>query len=152
MSERLDRFQFIGNIENAADHARELLEHVGLWNTYGEKFVHGGEMKGKGMCSVKPITLNEFESDRRLRHLGFQQKGEYDNVSAANTAYNHSRGSKTKIDEYYTPGMLKFVREKLYGADFKLWELVSHNSKLSRGKKLATKISSMCSLDGIRSI
>jgi len=147
MSERLDRFQFIGNIENAADHARELLEHVGLWNTYGKKFVHGGEMKGKGMCRVKPITLNELESDRGLRHLGFQQKGAYGNISAANTAYNHSRGSKSKVEEYFTPDMLKFVREKLYGADFKLWELVSRNSKLSRGKELASKISSICSLD-----
>merc|ERR1712127_1001190 len=53
MSERLDRFQFIGDISNAAEQTRELLDHVGLWDSHGKHFINGGVHVGrKGMCNI----------------------------------------------------------------------------------------------------
>eukprot|EP01083_Nonionella_stella_P248263 859751_1 len=144
LSERLDRFQFIGNLENAADLTRELLGHVGLWESHGKHFISGGKRQdGKimknSMCNVMSHPINY------TTNVGFQQRDEVSDSSAANTVYGHSKGSKSKMEEYFTPELLKKVQEELYAEDYKLWKLVSANIKeLSKGKELASHLSSDC--------
>ncbi|KAL7534159.1 hypothetical protein ACHAXR_005681 [Thalassiosira sp. AJA248-18] len=142
LSERLDRFQFIGDLHNAADQTRELLGHVGLWNSHGKHFIHGGSrgiMKQAGMCNLMSHPANHTV------HVGFQQKNEVSNASAADTVYGHSKGSNSKMEKYFTPELLKKVREELYADDYKLWELVNANGKkMSKGKELVSQLSSEC--------
>ena len=135
ISERLDRFQFIGELHNAADQTRELLENVGLWNTRGKYFINGGVSVGRNpWCNIKS---HEFNASA---HVGFQQPAD-----AAQTAYGHSKGAKDKMDKHYTPELLKKVQEELYADDYKLWKLVSANGKkLSKGKELAVAVASKC--------
>ncbi len=144
MSERLDRFQFIGDIERNAEHTRELLQHVGLWESHGEHFVNGGIKVANHKCSMKPILSDDLTLDKMPRHIGFQQNDVYRNVTAHNTAYGHSRGSKTKMDQFYTPELLTYLREELYATDYKLWKLVKRNNGLSDGKMLAAQLSPKC--------
>ena len=140
MSERIDRMNFIGNLDNVADQTKELLSHVGMWDSYGKKFINGGENIGRSpWCN---IVSHPF--DHKI-HVGFQQKDEISNSSAAQTVYRHAKGSASKMDAFYTPELLKKVQEELYPEDYKLWQLVNDNgSKLSRGKDLMSKLSSKC--------
>eukprot|EP01082_Thalassiosira_pseudonana_P005792 g5369.t1 g5369 contig2:410914-411488(-) len=124
LSERLDRFNFIGDIHNTHDQTRELLQKVGLWESHGKYFINGGI---------------DREDNKKLH-----QKDEVLNVTAANTSYGHSKGSKSKIEEYYTQEMLQLVREKLYPDDHKLYQLLAGKKELSTGKELASQLSSKC--------
>ena len=137
LSERLDRFQYVGNIDHVADQTRELLESVGLWESHGKRFINGGVKKWH-MCSIKSHPLNE------TLHIGFQQKDEIRNSLASNTAYGHSKGSKNKMDEYYTPELLKKVREELYANDYKVYQLLKEKETLSSGKEIAAQLSTRC--------
>ena len=144
LSERLDRFKFIGDLDNVSDQTKELLEHVGLWESHGKHFIHGGET-AKGIvekahiCNMIPHPFNETS------HRGFQQKKHSDDSAASNTGYSHSKGSKSKFEKFYTPELLTKVQEELYADDYKLWKLVSGNGgRLSRGKDLMAKLSSKC--------
>mmetsp|Transcript_10705 Transcript_10705/g.22700 ORF Transcript_10705/g.22700 Transcript_10705/m.22700 type:complete len:407 (-) Transcript_10705:124-1344(-) len=141
ISERLDRFQFIGDIHNAADQTRELLGHVGLWESHGKHFINGGVQVGRNpWCNIMSHPHNH------TRHVGFQQKDEVSNSSAAKLVYGHSKGSKGKMDTYYTPELLTRVQEELYADDFNLWKLVNANGiKMSKGKDLASRLSKKCS-------
>lgn len=132
----LDRFQFVGDINNASDHTKELLQSAGLWETKGKYFINGGV--GESMCSLKSHPYNH------TMQVGFQQRDEERNVSAANTAYGHSKNSRSKLTEYYTPELLQLVREKLYANDYKLYNLLSENKEPANGKELAMKLSSGC--------
>lgn len=133
----LDRFQFVGDINNAPDHTKELLQSVGLWETHGKYFINGGSGK-KGMCSLKSHPYNH------TKHVGFQQRDEERNASAANTAYGHSKNSQSKLAEYYSPELLELVREKLYADDHKLYKFFTQNKEPANGKELAMKLSSSC--------
>ena len=143
LSERLDRFQFIGDLHSAADHTRELLERVGIWESHGKRFINGGVKMGSNPCNIASHPSNHTV------HVGFQQPEEATNKSAAHVAYNHAKGSKGKMDAYYSPELLEKVQEELYADDYKLWKLVNANGeKLSKGKELITKLSSKCAGDG----
>ena len=79
-------------------------------------------------------------------HVGFQQKDivSLTSSSAGETAYGHAKGSKDKMERFYTPELLKKVQE-LYPNDYKLWKLVNDNgTKLSQGKELMSQLSSKC--------
>ena len=137
ISERLDRFQFIGDIHNAADQTRELLNHVGLWDSHGKHFINGGVKDNGRMCNVMSHPHNH------THHVGFQQKDEVSNSLAAKLTYGHLKGSKGKMEEYYTPELLRRVREELYADDYKLWKLVNGNGiKMSNGRELVSRLSS----------
>jgi hypothetical protein len=86
------------------------------------------------LCQLKSYPHNHTE------HLGFQQKDEERNTTAANTAYGHSKNSYSKLDKYYTPKLLKLVREKLYADDYRLYNLL-REKKLTDGKQLAMQLS-----------
>lgn len=65
-----------------------------------------------------------------------------DTLRASDTGYGHATDSKTKMDTYYTPEMLKKVKE-LYKQDYKLWDLVNEE-KLHSGVELAMGLSDDC--------
>jgi len=134
ISERIDRFKYIGDIEFAADQSRELLSHVDMWESYGKHFINGGVQHGRSpYCNLASYPANHTE------HVGFQQKDEVD------TNYAHAKKSKEKMDIYYTPELLRKVNELLYPHDYKLWTLVNGNgNKLSNGDVLMSKLSSKC--------
>lgn len=82
-------------------------------------------------------------------HVGFQQKDTVSPTSssaaAGETAYGHAKGSKDKMERFYTPELLRKVQEELYPNDYKLWKLVNDNGKkLSKGKELMSQLSSKC--------
>ena len=78
-------------------------------------------------------------------HAGFQQKDVDSNSSAAKLEYGHTKGSKNKMDKFFSPDLLKKVQEKLYPDDHKLWKLVKENGeKLSKGTELASQLSKNC--------
>lgn len=157
----IDRFQFVGDIRlvvlkhvifvcyhlmhlripiihsNSPDDTQQLLSSVGLWESHGKHFINGGiEKEGNKklhMCSLKSHAYNH------THHVGFQQRDERQNASAANTAYGHSKNSKSKLEKYYTPELLKVVREELYADDYKVYKLVNEE-KLRNGKQLAMEL------------
>jgi len=144
MSERLDRFRFIGDIHHSADQTRELLSHVGLWDSHGKHFINGGLFVDASGSAKQDCSWMSHPSSH-TNHVGFQQRDEVSNSSAAETTYGHAQGSKGKMEKYYTPELLKRVQEELYPEDYTLWKLVSANGKhLSNGKELMTQLSSKC--------
>ena len=140
MSERIDRMDFIGDLHTVAEQTRELLSLVGMWESHGKHFIHGGVKVGADpWCNIVSHPYNHTV------HVGFQQKDEISNSSAGQTVYQHAKGSASKMNTFYTPELLKKVEEELYPDDYKLWKLVNDNgSKLSRGKDLMSKLSSKC--------
>jgi hypothetical protein len=140
LSERLDRFQFVGDLHHAAEHTRELLGHVGLWESHGRHFLHGGVKAGRSsFCNVKSRAVDD------ARGGGFQQRDAGTNASAAQSAYRHAKGARDKMGRYYTPGLLRRVREELYPEDEALWRGVAGNgAQLSRGAELAAGLSRRC--------
>jgi hypothetical protein len=138
MSERLDRFQYVGSIENIAEQTKELLQQVGLWESHGKHFINKGTSTGlHKVCAILP--------SKSSRHVGFQQPDKTKNISAADTTYGHSKGASKKKDLYFTPEMTEKVQNEMYADDYKLWKLVSASEKLSTGKELAAQLSSQCS-------
>lgn len=136
LSERLDRFDYIGDLQNIHNQTKELLEAVGLWGSYGSKFINGGREE-RHMCRIKSHPHDA------THHVGFQQRTAT-NETAANTAYGHSKGSNKKMDEYFSPELLKKVREEMYSSDWALWKLVNEKNELSNGRELASRLSSQC--------
>ena len=57
---------------------------------------------------------------------------------------HHSTGSRSKLDQYYTPKLRSIVEDKLYSMDLKLWKLVEHEKKLVSGSELAVRLSEQC--------
>ncbi|KAL7555055.1 hypothetical protein ACHAWF_018671 [Thalassiosira exigua] len=140
LSERLDRFQFIGELGNVEAHTKELLQHVGLWDSHRKHFINGGVKVGRNpWCNIQSHPVNGTQ------HVGFQQKDEVSNATGAKNEYGHIKNSRKKMDRFYTPELLNRVQEELYADDQKLWKLVSNGNKLSRGKELMPKLSSRCS-------
>jgi len=138
MSERLDRFDFIGTLDEVAYQTRELLTHVGMWESHGKKFINGGQQILRSpWCGIGSHPHNHSIN------VGFQQKDESSNKTTL--VYEHAKNSKEKLDSFYSPELLKKVQEELFADDYKLWKLVHDNgNKLSRGKDLMSKLSSKC--------
>jgi hypothetical protein len=132
--ERLDRFKFVGDIHNSPDQTRDLLKAVGLWETHGKHFINGG-ITTEGKARLHDCSIKSYASTHK-EHVGFQQREEVSNFTAGNTAYGHSTGSREKMKRFYTPELLKLVREKLYVYYDKLYQTVSGVKKLSSGKEL----------------
>lgn len=134
MSERLDRFNYVGDLQKAANHSKELLGHVGLWDSHGAHFIGGGvNADWHSYCHLASHPANH------TGEVGFQQKG------SAGGEYSHSKNSVGKMKEFYTPKLLRKVREEMYPDDQRLWSAVAASgNRLSVGKELASKLSSRC--------
>lgn len=145
LSEHLDRFQFVGNIESVTDQTRELLQTVSLWETHGKHYIRDASYTGPYSRAVCQLRANTNTS---LQNIGFQQKNDMDASATGDTAWGHSKGSSWKMSQYYTSEMLKLVREELYADDYKIWKLLRDNEgKMSSGKILASQLSENCAID-----
>ena len=137
MSERLDRFDFIGDLHNTADQTRELLSHVGIWESYGKHFINGGKKIGSNSwCHIASHPMNHTPV-----HVGFQQKDTVSPTSSAagETAYGHAKGSKDKMERFYTPELLRKV-EELYANDYKLWKLMVTSYRKGKNSCLSSQV------------
>ena len=155
MSEKIDRFDFIGSIDNAENHSRALLERVGLWESHGSHYRNGKSKRTAGkldQCVQLPPLADEFvTTPLSSQHVGFQKKKQNQNVSVASAkskntkmswdTIGHAQGSSTKMNEYYTPELYQKVKAKLYRADFQLWDLLDNkNGDWLSGKDILPRL------------
>jgi hypothetical protein len=143
LSEKIDRFDFIGSLDHIEKHSQALLEKVGLWESHGQHYRHGTSERTTILnpCARLFPLSDEFEkTPLSLRHVGFQQRSYRINADVNVTKRNRNRGeNKTtlfwdaigharsagdKKEEYYTPELLRKVEDKLYRADFQVWDLL----------------------------
>eukprot|EP00977_Amphora_coffeiformis_P006116 scaffold1323_cov160-Amphora_coffeaeformis.AAC.21 len=103
----LPYFHHVGGLDRVAQHTREILESVGLWETYGRHYRLTPNNTRK-VFNPPPFPLNPDQVA-----LGFQQEDE--------ALDHHSRGAQDKIHRYYSADLLARVR-KLYAMDYALWD------------------------------
>ena len=160
MSEKIDRFDFIGSLDRTERHSRALLEKVGLWESHGKHYRNGRSKrtaaKGQSCVALFPLR-DEFESTPlSLRHVGFQQRKQHqqqqqhqhildhnDSSGKGNEtklhwdSIGHAKGASTKMKEYYTPELHRKVEDKLLKADYQVWKfLENENGDWIRGKDI----------------
>jgi hypothetical protein len=150
MSEKIDRFDFIGSLDYTEQHSRALLERVGLWESYGKSYRNGNSnrtAKWDKCVNLFPLQ-DEFESiPVSLRHVGFQQRkpildhndssGERNKRKLKKGAnetqpywdsIGHARGASTKMKEYYTPELHRKVEDKLFKAEYQVWKFLDNEN------------------------
>lgn len=115
----LPQFDFVGKMseDSIADHTRALLERVNFWDDYGAKYDDGIgllEDTKSAQCFVPPPVRENNQGKNSSIVLGFNQRG----VSGG---YSHATGSRSKVEEYYTPELLEKVR-KAYAMDYAIWD------------------------------
>lgn len=136
LSDFLPRFDYVGGLDKAAFHTKALLQKVGLWEPYGKLYrvSERSEKKGNRYMTWPPEPLKDGEVA-----LGFQQQTSHD-------IDLHSRGTKKKLDEYYSPELMAKVK-KLYWMDFALWDAVQAAGEegIVSGKDIAPKLNPECS-------
>ena len=135
MSEKIDRFDFIGSLDHIEKHSRELLERVGLWESHGKYYRNGiseHANRWNPCASLFPLQ-DEFENTTASeRRVGFQiRKKDYKEKEGTNAksswdSIGHARGAGKKKDEYYTPELYQKVEEKLYRADYQVWKFLDN--------------------------
>lgn len=139
MSEKIDRFDFIGSLDRAQEHSKALLEKVGLWESYGKYYRNGKSKRTKRMdpCSQLFPLDDEFETTpQSQKQSGFQQRTTKHNHERNRKGepklswdvIGHAKDSGTKMDFYYTPELHTTVKEKLYKADFQVWEFLDNEN------------------------
>jgi len=135
LSENMKQFDYIGSLDNAAFHTKALLQQVDMWDSYGKHYrvSEKGETKGTAAATWPPPPLQPGEKAE-----GFQQQGTNDNDK-------HNRNSRNKLDKYYTPELMKKVRE-IYWMDFALWDALKEAEKEGkvRGKDIVAKLNPEC--------
>ena len=133
LSEKIDRFDFIGSLDHIEKHSQALLEKVGLWESHGQHYRRGTSERTTILspCARLFPLSDEFEkTPLSLRHVGFQQRSyrinddDENNTSLFWDAIGHARSAGDKKEEYYTPELLRKVEDKLYRADFQVWNLL----------------------------
>lgn len=140
LSEFLPRFSYIGSLDRIERQARELLQNVGLWESHG-KYYHQYTNADSQTCASMPPKLKVGDV-----LSGFLQlpKNIADRDRDNHKHSHHSTGSRSKLDQYYTPELRSIVEDKLYSMDLKLWKLVEHEKKLVSGSELAVRLSEQC--------
>lgn len=139
LSENMAKLDYVGTLDQAAHHTIAILEKVGLWESHGKHYRVSarGSKKGNAAMTWPPPLTNNTDA------VGFQQvvtKEGHDGLT-----FQHSKGSKTKLDEYYTPELMRRVKE-LYWMDFKLWDAVkeAESEGTVRGVDIAPKLNPEC--------
>lgn len=135
LSENVPDFDYIGSLDKAAFHTKAMLQQVGLWETHGKHYrvSEKGQKKGNAAMTWPPTLLNNESSVV----VGFQQE--------ETDTFQHNQHSHNKLEEYYTPALMKKVRE-LYWMDFKLWDALQEATKqgLFHGKDIAKLLNPAC--------
>jgi hypothetical protein len=134
MSEKIDRFDFIGSIDQIEKHSRALLERVGLWESHGKYYRNDRSnrlSKLRDTCvSLFPLQ-DEFESTPlSSRHVGFQQiHRNHEDESKKKKSWDsigHATGSSSKMKEYLTPELHRKIEGELFAADYQVWEFLDN--------------------------
>ena len=147
LSEFLPRFQFIGSLDRIGYQSKKILQHVGLWESYG-RYHDSASMSEAGAptdlrnsCVVPPPRL--WIGDKLS---GFQQQGRRNIIKDEKKREesikfsHHSTQSQSKLDMYYTEELLDTVK-RLYANDYKIWNLIKDEEELVSGSELVMKIS-----------
>jgi hypothetical protein len=128
----LPHMDFIGSFDHLAQHTKELLERVGLWESSlgGATFDDAVDLPPvtSNKCRIPP-PLRQSNSTSLIR--GFNQRGE-------SKGYSHTTGSKSKLHDYYTPELLAKVR-KAYALDYAVWDDLKQRgnvTSVARGRDL----------------
>ena len=133
---------YIGTVDRAARHTKAILQQVGMWESFGAHYrvSERGKIKGRLTCTWPPEPLKPGEVA-----VGFQQQISEDGKGGMDTQ-GHSTGSRSKLDQYYTPELLAKVK-KLYWMDFALWDALKEadDEGLVNGKGIAFKLNPECS-------
>ena len=114
----LPMFNFVGNFNYLPQHSKLLLERVQMWKEYGMLYHDHG--KGS-VCWMRPRSNNGSEP-----LVGFNQRPPTRNRQAL----QHETGSKTKMEEYYTPELHAKVRAA-YAVDYAVWDEIQHRDPMS---------------------
>lgn len=142
LSEDVKRFHYIGGLDKAAFHTKALLQKVNMWESYGKHYrvSERGKKKGTRYCTWPPAPLKPGEEA-----VGFQQKESSDGRGGMD-AHGHHKGSRNKLDEYYTPKLMKKVKE-LYWMDFALWDAIqeAEMKEIVSGKDIVRALDPECS-------
>jgi len=136
LAQLLPQFQHVGGLDRVAEHAKAILQSVGLWETHGQHYrLTQNKTKKIRTEPPEPLELGQVA-------LGFQQE--------SLVSDNHSRGAQAKIDEYYIPELLKQVKE-LYRDDYALWEALQVAGPQGKvhGKDIAAILNPNCADDRI---
>lgn len=140
--ENLSAFDHVGTLDTAANHTKALLQQVNMWDSFGKHYrvSKRGKAKGNAAITWPPEPLRQGEEA-----VGFQQKVSKRGKDGMDTT-GHSKGSRSKVDVYYTPELMKRVKG-LYWMDFALWDAVKEAEKkgIVHGKYVATKLNPDCS-------
>ena len=119
----MGRFDFVGSMSNIANHTRTLLEQVGIWDTYGATFDDGaGEnvvKQRQNRCAVPPPVRTSSTNASDIIP-GFNQRG-------ASVGQSHATGSKSRLDQYYTPELLEKVK-RAYAMDYAIFDELNSRS------------------------
>ncbi len=125
----LPKFDFIGNFNHISKHTKMLLDRVGLWDKYGATFDDGKDLPPatRNTCAVPPPQRPHNQTI-----WGFNQRGPSGTGNVL-----HATGSKSRILEYYTPELIKKVREA-YAFDFAVWDeiMARPEEDVATGKEL----------------
>eukprot|EP00536_Pseudo-nitzschia_multiseries_P005460 jgi/Psemu1/190557/e_gw1.102.22.1 len=142
ISEKIDRFDFIGTMNNIANHTKALLEKVNLWESHGKFYRYTKSERTSETSSCVALFALQDELDRippHLQHVGFQQQQislNQNHIESNNATgeeqkswdvLGHARHASKKTDKYYTPELLQRVQD-LYWADYQVWNLVNKPS------------------------
>jgi len=125
MSEKIDRFDFLGTIDHVAEHSKALLEQVDLWESHGKFYRNAQSKRTSRANGCMALFALQDELNRRplhLQQLGFQQIKKDERIIG--DVVGHSRGAGRRTNTYYTPELLQKVQE-LYRADYEVWNLVN---------------------------
>jgi hypothetical protein len=110
----LPKFDFVGNFDHLSKHTKLLLERIGAWDKYGATFDDGRGIRQRHICMV-PIP----ERPVNYTTVGFNQRG-----PSITGNKLHATGSKSLVDQYYTPELIDKVRQA-YALDFAVWDEIS---------------------------
>lgn len=139
LSEFLPRFRFIGSLHRIEQQAKQILQYVGLWESYGRYYHEETSFSPQSSCAVPPPKLKVGDV-----LSGFQQRTKKKDTKLDNKFAHHSTQSQSKLDEYYTEELRAIVK-RLYANDYKVWNLIKDEEELVSGSELAIKLSNSCS-------
>jgi hypothetical protein len=138
LSEDVQQFNYIGSLDNAGHHTKTVLKQVGLWESHGKHYhvSKKGEKNGTASMTWPPPPLKRGEVAP-----GFQQE----QVGHEIDPLQHNKGSKQKLNKYYTPELMEKVK-KLYWMDFQLWNALQEakGSGLVCGKDIVKLLNPAC--------
>ena len=158
LSEFLPRFKFIGSLHRVEHQAKQILQHVGLWESYGRYYHEEKNFVPQSSCVVPSPELKVGDmlsgfQQRKQQHRMTTKKDKMMAMTKEQGTMNkkfahHSTQSQSKLDEYYTEELRAIVK-RLYANDYKVWNLIKDEEELVSGSELAIKLSTSCSDEAI---